>query len=89
MPNDIANPVDIAYLITGVLFIIGLKYLSSPATARLGNRIAAVGMVIGVAATLLNQFTNTPPADKVVSFPIIIIGSIIGGLRSAFYRPAP
>ena len=48
----LANPVDIAYLVTGDLFILGLRYLSSPKTARLGNRISAVGMLIAVVATL-------------------------------------
>ncbi|GAC1576596.1 MAG: NAD(P)(+) transhydrogenase (Re/Si-specific) subunit beta [Candidatus Elarobacter sp.] len=48
----IANPVDIAYLVTAILFILGLRYLSSPKTARLGNRLSAVGMLIAVVATL-------------------------------------
>jgi len=52
--NDtaLANPVDGAYLITGVCFILGLHYLSSPKTARLGNRISMAGMVIALVATL-------------------------------------
>ena len=36
-----------------VLFILGLRYLSSPATARLGNRLAAVGMVLAIVAIVL------------------------------------
>ena len=36
--------IDIAYLIAAILFIYGLKRLQSPATARNGNRLAAVGM---------------------------------------------
>jgi len=47
-----ANPVNVAYLITGVLFILGLRYLSSPKTARLGNRLAALGMLIALIAVL-------------------------------------
>ena len=43
--------VDVAYLIASVCFIIGLKRLSSPATARRGNQLAAVGMAIAVVAT--------------------------------------
>jgi len=38
---------DLAYLLCAVLFIWGLKRLSSPATAPLGNRIAAAGMALG------------------------------------------
>ena len=37
--------IAIAYIVAAVLFIFGLKRLSSPATARSGNRLAAVGMV--------------------------------------------
>jgi H+-translocating NAD(P) transhydrogenase subunit beta len=43
--------INIAYLVAAVCFIIGLKLLSSPATARRGNQIAAVGMAIAVVAT--------------------------------------
>jgi NAD(P) transhydrogenase subunit beta len=44
--------VNIAYLIAAVCFIVGLKLLSSPASARRGNQIAALGMAIAVVATL-------------------------------------
>ena len=50
--SQIANPVDVAYLITGVCFILGLRYLNSPKTARLGNRISMAGMLIALVATL-------------------------------------
>ena len=50
--EQLANPVDIAYLVTGVCFIVGLRYLSSPKTARIGNRISMVGMAIAIVATL-------------------------------------
>ena len=44
--------INVAYLIAAVCFIVGLKLLSSPATARRGNQIAALGMAIAVVATL-------------------------------------
>ncbi len=44
--------VEIAYLVTGILFIVGLRYMSSPKTARLGNRISAVGMLVALIAVL-------------------------------------
>jgi NAD(P) transhydrogenase subunit beta len=53
-----ANWVDVAYLITSICFILGLRYLSSPKTARLGNRISAVGMLIAVVATLSGRIVN-------------------------------
>jgi NAD(P) transhydrogenase subunit beta len=45
--------VNLAYLLAACLFIVGLKRLGSPATARGGNQIAAVGMLVAVVATLL------------------------------------
>jgi len=68
-----ANPVDIAYLITGVLFILGLKFLSSPASARFGNRLALAGMVIAVGATLY-----TIHAGWLVVAIGVAIGAVVG-----------
>lgn len=52
--------IDIAYLIAAVLFIFGLKRLQSPATARQGNQLAAIGMLIAVVATLFMHKILTP-----------------------------
>ncbi|HYZ15902.1 MAG TPA: NAD(P)(+) transhydrogenase (Re/Si-specific) subunit beta [Candidatus Acidoferrum sp.] len=68
-----ANLVDVAYLITGILFIVGLRYLSSPKTARLGNRISAVGMFIAVVATFTQGIVNW-----VVIGAALIVGAAIG-----------
>ncbi|MFN2461364.1 MAG: NAD(P)(+) transhydrogenase (Re/Si-specific) subunit beta [Candidatus Velthaea sp.] len=65
-----ANPVDIAYLATGVLFILGLRYLSSPRTARLGNRLAALGMLLALVAVL---------TQGIVQWWVVAIGIVIGG----------
>jgi H+-translocating NAD(P) transhydrogenase subunit beta len=59
------------YLIASVCFILALRGLSSPQTARVGNLYGIAGMVIAVATTLL-----TP---HVVSFWLIVIGILIGG----------
>ncbi|MFZ1879781.1 MAG: NAD(P)(+) transhydrogenase (Re/Si-specific) subunit beta [Gaiellaceae bacterium] len=45
--------INLLYLATIVCFILALRFLSSPATARRGNQIGAVGMVIAIVATLL------------------------------------
>ena len=45
--------VNLLYLVTIVCFVLALRFLSSPATARRGNQIGAVGMVIAIVATLL------------------------------------
>jgi H+-translocating NAD(P) transhydrogenase subunit beta len=59
------------YLIASVCFILALRGLSSPRTARGGNLFGIAGMVIAVATTLL-----TP---HVVSFWLIVLGILIGG----------
>ena len=45
--------INLLYLVTIVCFVLALSFLSSPATARRGNQIGAVGMVIAIVATLL------------------------------------
>jgi NAD(P) transhydrogenase subunit beta len=60
-----------AYLISSVLFIMALRGLSSPGTARSGNIFGIVGMLIAVVTTLV-----TP---GVVSFWMIFLGILIGG----------
>ena len=70
-----ADWIGAAYLVCAIFFIIGLKRLSSPATARSGNRIAAVGMAFAIIATLCD--------DAVKSYTWIIIGALIGGVAGA------
>ena len=64
--------INIAYLLAAVLFIMGLKRLSSPATARSGNTMGATGMLIAVLATLLNQ--------EILNYSQIAIGIIFGSV---------
>src|SRR5688572_20575841 len=45
----------IAYLVSGILFILALRGLSSPATAQSGNRFGMIGMTIAVVTTLLTH----------------------------------
>ena len=47
--NDI---IQLVYLIAAIAFMLGIKYLSSPATARKGNLFASVGMLLAIVATL-------------------------------------
>ena len=62
--------VELAYLLAASLFIIGLKRLAAPATARQGNFLSAVGMLIAIVATLLDR--------QIVSFQWIVVGGVIG-----------
>ena len=49
------NILQFSYLISAVLFIFGIKSLSSPETARRGMNLAAFGMLIAVGGTLFNS----------------------------------
>ena len=60
-----------AYLVAGVLFILALRGLSSPATSRAGNRYGMVGMMIAVATTLITH--------EIASLPEIIGALALGG----------
>ncbi len=62
--------IAIAYLLSSVLFILGLMSLCSPKTARRGNLLAMIAMLIAIVATLIN--------NEIVDFTFIIIGLIIG-----------
>ena len=62
--------IAITYLVAAVLFIIGLKLLSSPQTARRGNAIGALGMLLAISATLVDQ--------SIITFRWIILGLVIG-----------
>jgi NAD(P) transhydrogenase subunit beta len=69
------NAISAAYLVAAVLFILGLKRLSSPATARSGNELAAVGMLIAVVATLVSQ--------AITSYGLIALGMVAGAAVGA------
>lgn len=74
----------ICYIIGSVSFIIGLKMLSNPATARKGNLIAAAGMAIAIIATLVlyKDSTGAGLHNYTWIFAGLIIGSIIGTLAA-------
>ncbi len=64
--------IKLLYLLAAVMFILGLKRLSSPATARSGNTLASVGMLIAIVVTLVFQ--------EIVGWREIIIGMIVGSV---------
>ena len=61
---------QLLYLVAAVLFIIGLKRLSSPVTARHGNMLSGVGMLIAILVTLFDR--------GILSFQAIAIGVFVG-----------
>jgi NAD(P) transhydrogenase subunit beta len=67
--------IEVAYLVSSVLFVVGLKRLQSPATARAGNALAAVAMLVAIIATILDA--------EILSWNGILIGIAIGSLVGA------
>ncbi len=72
MSDFLPSGIQLGYLVAASLFIVGLKQLGSPATARQGNVLAAIGMFIAIAGTLLEK--------QVVSYELITVGIIIGSI---------
>jgi proton-translocating NAD(P)+ transhydrogenase subunit beta len=66
------------YIVAFTLFIIGLRGLAGPRTAPLGNRLAAVGMLIAVIATLLIEGVITDSSDVLLMFLGVVIGTAVG-----------
>ncbi|MDG1224835.1 MAG: NAD(P)(+) transhydrogenase (Re/Si-specific) subunit beta [Candidatus Marinimicrobia bacterium] len=71
------NLESILYVFSSVLFIIGIKRLSHPKTARSGNFIASLGMLIAIITTLVSNST--------VNLELVAIGIIIGSVIGAFF----
>ena len=75
MSADIAA---LLYLIAGILFILALKGLSSPASSRIGNRNGMLGMLIAILTTLWVAGVTDP-----LTWGMIVVGIAIGGLIGA------
>ncbi|MBC7850680.1 MAG: NAD(P)(+) transhydrogenase (Re/Si-specific) subunit beta [Chitinophagaceae bacterium] len=78
------NILILCYLIGSVTFILGLKMLSNPATARKGNLIAAAGMTIAIFGTIF--LYQDEEGSKLGNYPWIfgglVIGTVIGTLAA-------
>ncbi len=72
MSDFLISGIQLSYLVAASLFILGLKQLGSPATARQGNLLAAVGMLIAIVATVLDR--------SVLNYEMILIAIAIGSL---------
>jgi NAD(P) transhydrogenase subunit beta len=73
---------QLAYLLSAVLFILGLKRLSHPDTARGGNRLAAIGMLLAIVATLVGEQMLT--WQWIVAG--LLIGSVVGGFMARLVK---
>jgi len=72
LPHLPPNLIRAVYLLASVLFIVGIKQLSSPKSARNGNLLASVGMLLAIVATLLDR--------QILSYGTIAAGMVLGGL---------
>jgi len=70
--------IQLTYLLSAILFVFGLKRLQSPATARKGNSLAALAMLLAVIATVL----ETQILDWTWILVGVILGGVIGGLAA-------
>jgi len=64
--------INLAYIVSALCFGLGLKFLGSPATARRGNLISSIGMLLAVVVTLFHQ--------DIIDFRMIAIGVLAGAL---------
>jgi len=69
------SAIMLLYLVATSFFILGIKRLGSAATARSGNQLAAIGMLLGVAVTLFDQ--------QILRYEWIVAGMVLGGLIGA------
>ncbi len=71
--------INLFYLVAALLFVVGIKGLTRPKTAVRGNRLAALGMLVAIVVTLLDQ--------QVIHYQIVVaglaLGTLIGALMAA------
>ena len=68
--------IEAVYLLSATLFVVGLKRLQSPATARTGNAIAAFAMLLAVLATVVDA--------EILSWTGILVGMVLGSVIGGF-----
>ena len=74
---------SISYLVASITFILGLKMLSNPATARRGNLVAAVGMIMAILATIfLYEEEGTGLHNYGWIFGGLVVGTVVGTLAA-------
>ena len=77
------NPaLDIVYLISTITFIVGLKMLGHPASAKRGNLVAATGMGLAILGTIFLHSYEVPGIIYVLIGAALLIGGIIGAIMA-------
>ncbi len=83
----IQNILEISYLIASVTFIMGLRMMSNPKSARKGNLVAAAGMAIAIAGTIFlyengSGYTSREGLKMALIFAAILVGTVIGWMTA-------
>ena len=71
---------SIIYLITTITFVIGLKMLGHPETAKKGNLISGVGMGMAIVATIFLHDFEVPSTNYILIGVALLIGTVLGYL---------
>ena len=82
-----ANLSAIFYLVSGVLFILALRGLSSPETSRQGNFFGILGMVIAITVTFLSVASFSSGLIYVLIF--LLVGGLIGAFIACLLYTSP
>ena len=78
----LSNFKEIFYLIASITFVMGLKLMSNPGSARRGNLIAAAGMILAITGTIAFHPVSVHPIVYTLIFAAVLIGTIIGWMTA-------
>ena len=70
--------IEILYLVAAVAFMVGLKQLGHPRTARSGNRLASIGMLLAIVVTLVSE--------DIINWGTLIAGLVLGAADRSMVR---
>jgi NAD(P) transhydrogenase subunit beta len=76
--------IRLVYIVAAACFVLGLHLMNSPATARRGNQLSAVGMAGAVVGTILLIAAGDVTATGTLIWPIIVVGVVVGGGVGAY-----
>ncbi len=76
--------IRLVYIVAAGCFVLGLHLMHSPATARRGNQLSAVGMAGAVLGTILLIAAGDVSTTGTLIWPIIVVGIVVGGGAGAY-----
>ncbi len=76
--------IRLVYIVAAGCFVLGLHLMNSPATARRGNQLSALGMAGAVLGTILLIAAGDVSTSGTLIWPIIVVGIVVGGGAGAY-----